>query len=566
MSICPVVLSANLELDLLDRDSIAASSLRRSFVKKLTGDKISEAARSAAISLFMRMNKRCAAWQLNPETLLDEYLLGSVREKFYRSVLPILDMLDPVSILRRGRHGPGSSSGVSGTDAYSKSYSGALTATSEGLSIMYKSWCKSDLRRAYAEMARSEAYGSCTILKGSRIEVVPKNRDVGRTICVEPSLNMYFQLGLGAILEDALMASYGISLSHQPALNKRLARIGSRTGSFSTIDLSSASDTISLEMVRWLVPRELLNWLLLLRSPTTEVEGKTVELNLLSSMGNGYTFPLQTLIFAAVVAAVYDLHPLPLVRAREVQVRCSQVSLPDLRVTRASKWRLGNFGVFGDDIIVRTESDAKVRRLLHLLGFVVNSEKSFCTGDFRESCGGDYHRGKDVRGVYIKSLSTLQDCLSAFNALTAWSAKHRIPLVNTLRYLLCFTGRFRPVPLGSGFTEGHIVPSSLARITPRQGRYQCMDFRYTYWTPTSSKVRFSECTVSHPDRRRRIYNHDGVLLVALGGYLRQGCILIRPQGLMRYTLEARASSTWDGPPALSGWCARLTSVLQEVLM
>jgi len=581
MSVCSVALSYALNVDLLDaRPSPASISLRASFLKKFQGSGVSKDAKSSALALFKKNNSACKDWTMKRDTLLDEYLLNQVKDQM-RIVCDahVLDLLDANTILSYGRHGPGASVGYLSTDCYTKSYASSLTTTKEGLYDMYYRWCKFDPRREASETKRSSVYGPFMLVQGSTVSVVPKNHDIGRTICTEPSLNMYFQLGIGAILERALERAFGISLSRQPAINKRLARIGSRImGSFSTIDLSSASDTISIEMVRWLLPRQLFDWLMLTRSPSCKIDGCYEDLHLLSSMGNGYTFPLQTLIFACVVAAVYALDGTPLKKTRytECKPTASSMLALSIPIVHAVKYRLGNFGVFGDDIVIRVRTDAKVRRLLFLLGFQVNDTKSFREGWFRESCGGDYHRGRDIRGIYIKRLDSKQDCLVAFNACARFSAIHRIDLSTVLSLLLRGTGKFLPVPLDSDFASGHIVPFSLVVKKLRvHETLQCSVYRC--WVPVPKRVRFLPDRVDLPNGKSVIYNPDGVLLVALNRCLRGRAVVAgenkypltmttKSGDFVLYTLKTRVHSGWDGHPSCEGrWSGALTKVLSKVL-
>jgi len=255
---------------------------------------------------------------------------------------------------------------------------------------------------------------------------------------------MFFQLGIGEIIRQRLEVYFGINLSTQPSTNAHLAHFGSTIGGFSTIDLKSASDTISLSLVRDLFPPEFFRWLELCRSPETALpSGEVVQLHMISSMGNGFTFPLQTLIFAAVVKAVY-----------------SQLGL---QATGSKRTGTQNFGVYGDDIVVDTRAYHRVCYALSMLGFTVNLDKSFYIGDFRESCGEDYYLGHDVRGIYVEQLRSELDFLSAFNRLVRWSLTWGIPLDSTLS-VLRKGFRYLPVPLDVGDIAGVRVPSCLAPV------------------------------------------------------------------------------------------------------
>lgn len=104
------------------------------------------------------------------------------------------------------------------------------------------------------------------------------------------------------------------------------------------------------------------------RSPFGDLGGVEFEYEKFSSMGNGFTFELETVIFYA------------LARACGGSKACTHV--------------------FGDDIITESEVVPLLREVLDFCGFVVNEEKSFSSGSFRESCGHDYFDGVFVRPVF----------------------------------------------------------------------------------------------------------------------------------------------------------------------
>lgn len=206
-------------------------------------------------------------------------------------------------------------------------------------------------------------------VKSGRIAFVPKTAKTDRTVMTEPSLNSFFQLGYGDWIADRLRLS-GVDLSDQ-SRNQRLARIGSLTNDLATLDLSSASDTIAYELVWMLLPFDWAERLSILRTSRVLVsDACEIELEKFSSMGNGYTFPLESLIFYALAEAVSPAG--------------SEVS------------------VYGDDIIVPSACFQPLVALLSALGFVPNEKKSFYDGPFRESCGTDWLSGVDIRPFYLK--------------------------------------------------------------------------------------------------------------------------------------------------------------------
>jgi len=200
------------------------------------------------------------------------------------------------------------------------------------------------------------------------LSFVPKNAKTYRGVVVEPVLNGMFQMGLGDRLSRRLRAFAGQDIRDQTR-NQRLALEGSLLGQLATIDLSSASDTIASELVYHLLPVDWACFLAIGRTPSVRYSGKSILLEKFCSMGNGYTFPLETLIFWALTSAV-----------------CGEDTV----------------SVYGDDIICPCSRYEDVCELLHACGFVPNRAKSFHTGPFRESCGKDYFRGIDVRPYYQK--------------------------------------------------------------------------------------------------------------------------------------------------------------------
>ncbi len=232
-----------------------------------------------------------------------------------------------------------------------------------------------------------------------KLQFVPKTSLTHRPIVVEPLLNSFMQKGVGSSIRRRLLKVGGLDLNTQEH-NKKAAWVGSVDGSLATLDLSNASDTISTEFVRELLPPDWFELLDRCRSREVQLPKLTdaqstaaisgldsvnvnVETNLsnvvirqekFSSMGNGYTFELESLLFWALAKAV-----------------CSSLHLDTKGIL-----------VYGDDIIVPARAYKLLVSVLTDCGFTVNSEKSFHTGPFRESCGADYLSGFDVRPLFVK--------------------------------------------------------------------------------------------------------------------------------------------------------------------
>lgn len=373
-----------------------------------------------AYELFIRMNTRCATSfkGANPFRTVngtDEFL-GDMRSELYKFFMYGTDpycLLNEVDILSNLDTGKGSALGADGTSFFEKMSSGSQYFSTYRLLALYRNYVTySQSTWAVAQKEAYSQHGYGGIISHSRLLAVPKKAEISRTICVEPNGNVLFQKAIAKLLENRLRQVYGLDFSTQQDQNRSLAQYGSffdnrataETIGFGTLDLSSASDTISYDLMKYLLPEEVFRWLDAARTSHVEtLSGSTAELSMLSSMGNAFTFPLMTLLFTVVVKVVYDMLGYKMTRADSDDP---------------------TWGVFGDDIIVLSQAYDLTYAALQLLGFIPNKDKSFNHGPFRESCGCDYYKGTQVRPVYLKSMKTIQDRFVAFNLLTMWGARH----------------------------------------------------------------------------------------------------------------------------------------------
>jgi hypothetical protein len=230
-----------------------------------------------------------------------------------------------------------------------------------------------------------------TIVPGSTLQFVEKNYKTKRAILIEPDGNMLLQKGVGNIIRKRLR-SVGINLNDQ-SRNQRLAFAGSLTGSLGTIDLSAASDSVTLQLLRFLLPEAWYELLYELRSPCYK-DGETWRtMRKVSSMGNGFTFELESLVFYCLSQAVVNL-----LRPSETRV-----------------------SIYGDDIIVASSVCGALESVLNQCGFLLNKSKSYWSGPFRESCGKHYHNGADVTPLYIKADLDLQQLFRLYNQFRCWA-------------------------------------------------------------------------------------------------------------------------------------------------
>jgi len=285
-------------------------------------------------------------------------------------------------------------------------------------------------RKRASDRAASVTYEVPVEIHDGMLHFVPKNWKTYRSIVVEPSLNGLYQLALGDYMTKRL-ARFGLDLRDQ-SLNQRRAQQGSLLGDLATLDLSSASDSIATEVVASLLPEDWFYALGRGRSGHVidPVLGR-LTLQKFSSMGNGYTFPLESCIF-------YSLAHAALVEDRGGEPCDEWVS------------------VYGDDIIVPSENVDFVISVLSHFGFSVNKEKSYWNGPFRESCGRDYFRGFDIRPYYQKTWVSPRTLFSLHNFY--WR-RSRFELAERVKQFihpsLMLTGP-------DGYGDGHLLSKEVA--------------------------------------------------------------------------------------------------------
>lgn len=419
---------------------IAIVSLRTAFYKKLSPLGDTTVPDAAALKKFLSRLPKVGLRP--PSEVYDDVLLNQFKQNMHALLGGASGQFDLQSLAERWVPGPGKSRHQNDSGSFfHKYFQGPLSASSELVFARFRAALMYTPVWALAERQRFDEFG-VVIEDASTAFFAPKNAEESRFCATEPGVDMLFMRAIGEIILDELLGSYGIDLSTQAEKNKLLAQAYSICQDGATVDLTSASDSESIELVDEYVPNPLRGLLHLYRTSHTVLPDKTrVALPMISTMGNGFTFPLQCAVFACIVRSAYQL---------------SDKAFPTGRNNH--EW-----GVFGDDIIVPTIVLPKVRRLLWLLGFEVNEKKTFESGPFRESCGGDYYNGFDVRGVYIRSLETAAMRYSAVNRLLRWSALHKVHLRRTVGFLLSQTRNWQKylIPHASFSDDAGVkVPSS----------------------------------------------------------------------------------------------------------
>lgn len=304
-------------------------------------------------------------------------------------------------------------------------------------------WC-----HAHSKVQSDSRYILDVTTSCGRVNFVPKSWKTLRAIVVEPSLNTMCQAGVGDFMASRLKL-YGIDITDQ-SRNQQLAKSGSRDGRVATLDLSSASDTIAIGLVAHLLPPDWLELLSFIRTGEVNLEGELIQLEKFSTMGNGYTFPLETLIFHSLAIACCEGRDLELV------------------------------STYGDDMIVPSHAVEYLREVLHACGFVLNSAKSFWDGPFRESCGKDYSSGIDIRPYYQR------DALSGQSLFSLHNFYYRKGDLARSRIVLSHIGQELRVFGPDGYGDGHLIHEdwhAFASRRPKNATYGGSLFR-TYTAET----------------------------------------------------------------------------------
>lgn len=207
----------------------------------------------------------------------------------------------------------------------------------------------------------------------NKITTVPKDGAKDRPIAIEPAGNIYLQLGIEGLIRSRLKR-FGVNLDSQDK-NRKWCGIFSKENDGATIDLSNASDTVSVSFCSFMLPKGWFDLLSSVRSPYGVFpDGTAWRYAKMSSMGNGTTFVLESLLFYALSKAISE-----------------KFGTPSDRIA-----------VFGDDLLIEDYLLWHHMEYLRYSGFTPNLTKSFGKGNVRESCGIDSFQGVDIRPVFIK--------------------------------------------------------------------------------------------------------------------------------------------------------------------
>lgn len=372
-------------------------------------------------------------------------------------ILSILGRFPAERLLDNCRWGPGATTSIRnpGTSVYQK-YLEPVTGSGPCLTLFGPLVDQVTLWSSFQR-------GFFIVSDGNKVVFVPKNAKTDRSIAMEPSFDSFIQLGIGQLVRSRLLLN-GVNLKSQEQ-NRDLARYGSLTGSVATIDLSMASDTISKLVPELLLPADWLVAMKACRSTHWRMGESISQYHKFSSMGNGYTFEMETLIFFALARAV-----------------AKRLSLPDWEVT-----------AYGDDLTIGVEGVDLLSRTMSFLGFTVNLDKSFSSGPFRESCGKDFFLGTNVRPYYVRTLlRDVRDFMKFHNGILRGLIPLKKSAAKALRLIEPLDRIFGPRSLGDTVFFSSAPQGKFALASKRFPMFEGYIVRHWCFKPEKVAVSFLE--------------------------------------------------------------------------
>jgi hypothetical protein len=218
---------------------------------------------------------------------------------------------------------------------------------------------------------------------------VPKDSRGPRLICVHPAESIWIQQGQRELLERAIsrhrLAGKAIRFDDQ-TVNQEQARLSSISRDLVTLDLREASDRIGMSLVSYLFG-SASRYLECSRAVAVHANSSIKPLHKFAPMGNCLTFPVQSLVFWALVRS---------------GIKCRYgIDCDDIYV-------------FGDDILFPSKYYDGALYGLCLAGLLPNMSKTFRHGSFRESCGMDAYKGHSVtpHRIRVRGLNSVSDANS----------------------------------------------------------------------------------------------------------------------------------------------------------
>lgn len=309
----------------------------------------------------------------HPDENLDDELLSIARgviDSIFKGFTFEIDKLLP-------KHGPGSVAGARNSAVEKREFKTAYARLERVFRPIPFFFSLRDAALDYRVITRRvrRKFGI------SKIAFVNKDSGGPRVIGLEPSEYMWIQQALKTLLYEHIeghkITKGQINFTDQ-SINRRLTVMWER---FVTLDMSKASDRVSLALVRSLFRNQirLLAWLEACRTPATELpDGTILQYRKFAPMGSAVCFPIEAIVFYALVVGSLVRQGMPISLA------------------------LRNTFVYGDDIIIPHGFFEELNEALERYHLRFNADKCCLYGKFRESCGSDMYDSVDVTPVRMK--------------------------------------------------------------------------------------------------------------------------------------------------------------------
>lgn len=230
----------------------------------------------------------------------------------------------------------------------------------------------------------------------SRFTDVPKDVGGRRLIAIEPCSRQFIQQGIAG----AMRVTPGYRAFFDLHSNARHLRLASLSHCM-TVDLKDASDRIPLGLVEYLLPE----WYPILASHSSayaEIGDQLHPINSAATMGCGFCFELETLVFAFVAALAPDN-----TEYNVLPRSCSEFLK-----------RLSSLSCYGDDLVIPRAWWCSVEPVFLRCGFVPSDKKTCLTEEFKETVGFWIPKGFPVRRFLPK--------LSGTRTELSWETEDRI--------------------------------------------------------------------------------------------------------------------------------------------
>lgn len=326
----------------------------------------------------------------------------------------ILGQYDPEEHMKACRFGKRACVGSS----YARSYldlklsSNSITGSHDHIGWMEEYLSTDKLLREILQGSDDSSYPPYKPIDTLALTNVPKSFKSLRGIMPNTLIGSFYTYGLGQVITSRLKEKAHLNISNLQEKHRVMCRKYSMDRSHVTADLSAASDSPTYELLMRVIPYQWMKVLKYGRINHCTMDGRRIYLRSFMTMGIGFTFPLETLLFYVLLKAIKNLSG----------VR-------------------GRISVYGDDLIYPKKMHAFVRHVFPCLNVQLNEDKTFVESHFRETCGADFYRGVDVRPFQpegeaseLKPLPFQQFLYKLINGLLRRWEKEEIP--STYNFLL----------------------------------------------------------------------------------------------------------------------------------